>query len=87
MENESSPLTLERDGHVATIMINDPPRNRMTLGFMDELERQVKGLSLDGSVRAIVITAAGDENFSVGMDLKQLPEGVRTKGSIDAVLD
>jgi enoyl-CoA hydratase len=87
MPGESLPLILERDGHVATISINDPPRNRMTLEFMDELERQVSGLALDGSVRAIVITAVGDENFSVGMDLKQLPEGVRAKGSIDAVLD
>ncbi len=34
-----------------------------------------------------MITAAGDENFSVGMDLKQLPAGVRAKGSIEAVFD
>jgi enoyl-CoA hydratase len=87
MASASPPLILERDGHVATISINDPPRNRMTLAFMDELERQINELAVDSSVRAIVITAAGGENFSVGMDLKQLPEGVRTKGSIEAVFD
>ena len=87
MTSASPPLILERDGHVATISINDPPRNRMTLEFMDELERQINELAVDSSVRAIVITAAGGENFSVGMDLKQLPEGVRTQGSIEAVFD
>lgn len=84
---ESQPLLLERDGAVATVIINDPPLNRMSLEFMDELERRVDELAADGSVRAIVVTGAGDANFSVGMDLKQLPEGVRRKGSIEAVLD
>lgn len=87
MASESSPLILDRAGHVATITINDPPRNRMSLEFMDELERRVPELAADSDIRAIVITAAGDQNFSVGMDLKQLPDGVRKKGSIEAVFD
>jgi len=41
----------------------------------------------DASVRAAVIRGAGEENFSVGMDLKQLPEGVRRMGSLEALLD
>ncbi len=84
---ESPPLLLERDGAVATILINDPPQNRMSLEFMDELERRVDELAADESVRAIVLRGAGDQNFSVGMDLKQLPEGVRRKGSIEAIFD
>jgi enoyl-CoA hydratase/carnithine racemase len=84
---ESPPQLLERDGAVATVIINDPPLNRMSLEFMDELERRVNELAADKSVRAVVVTGAGDANFSVGMDLKQLPEGVRREGSIDAVLD
>ena len=87
MASESSPLILDRTDQVATITINDPPRNRMTLEFMDELERRVDELAADRAVRAVVITAAGDQNFSVGMDLKQLPEGARAKGSIEAVFD
>jgi enoyl-CoA hydratase len=59
----------------------------MGLAFMDELESTVEQLSADGSVRAVVVTGAGDANFSVGMDLKQLPAGVREKGTIEAVLD
>ena len=44
-------------------------------------------LAVDKSVHAIVLRGAGDKHFSVGMDLKQLPEGVRRMGSIEAVLD
>ena len=54
---------------------------------MDALEAQLRAVAQDGSVRAIVVTAAGEENFSVGMDLKQLPAGVRRMGSIEAVFD
>lgn len=82
-----SPLLLERDGAVATISINDAPINRMSLAFMDELEVVIADLGDDRSIRAIVITAEGDKNFSVGMDLKQLPAGVKAKGSLEALFD
>jgi len=84
---DSSALIVERDGAVATLVNNDAPRNRMSLDFMDRLEEVVGELSEDRSVRAIVIRGAGEEHFSVGMDLKQLPEGAKRKGSIEAVFD
>ena len=84
---ESPPLLLERDGRVATISINDPPWNRMSLDFMDELEGTIDDLAADRSVGALVFRGAGDSHFSVGMDLKQLPLGVKRKGSIEAVFD
>lgn len=91
MSNDSNeaepPLILHRDGAVATITINDAPMNRMSLAYMDELEGLVEDLANDRSVRAVIFTGAGDKNFSVGMDLKQLPQGVKDKGGIDAVFD
>jgi enoyl-CoA hydratase len=84
---KSPPLLLEREGGVATILINDAPMNRMSLDFMDELEDRVGELASDRSVRAVVFSAAGDHHFSVGMDLKQLPEGIKRKGSAEEVFD
>lgn len=84
---KAAPLLSERDGAVETLLINDPPRNRMGLDFMDALEVEIERVAADTSVRAIVIRGSGSENFSVGMDLKQLPEGVARKGSLEAVLD
>ncbi len=86
-ETEKPALLVERDAGVATLIINDAPMNRMSLEYMDELEMRLGELARDRSVRALVFTGAGDANFSVGMDLKQLPEGVRRKGSIEAVFD
>ncbi len=87
MSQSESPLIVERRGAVETIVINDAPRNRMSLAFMDALEEEVARIAEDRGVRAVVIRGAGSENFSVGMDLKQLPQGVEKLGSIDAVFD
>jgi enoyl-CoA hydratase len=59
----------------------------MTFAYMDELERAVLELRDDREVRAVVLTAAGDEHFSVGMDLKQLVSEAPARGGFEAVLD
>lgn len=86
IEGEGS-LRIERDGPIETLVINDAPRNRMGLAFMDALEQEIERIANDAGVRAVVIRGAGEQNFSVGMDLKQLPEGVRRMGSAEAVFD
>ena len=83
----SESLVFTRDEAVAIISINDAPYNRMSLDFMDELEILVNEISEDQAIRAVVLTGEGNENFSVGMNLKQLPEGIKVKGSADAVFD
>lgn len=83
----TDPLLLERRDAVAILSIDDPPWNRMSLAFMDELERQVAALERDDSVRAVVLTATGDDNFSVGMNLKELPRGIAEKGGPDELFD
>jgi enoyl-CoA hydratase len=59
----------------------------MTLAFVDRLETVVNEIADDDSIRAVVLTAEGLDNFSVGMNLKQLPEGIARKGTVDALLD
>tara|TARA_B100000579_G_scaffold32166_1_gene22478 strand:- start:435 stop:1220 length:786 start_codon:yes stop_codon:yes gene_type:complete len=83
--NES--LLYERDDAVAIVTINDAPYNRMSLDFMDSLEELVDKIANDTSIRAVVLTASGLDNFSVGMNLKQFSEGVERKGSSDALFD
>ena len=83
----SEALKVEIVNNVATLSNNDAPYNRMTLEYMDELEALLPELASDASVRALVFTAEGLEHFSVGMNLKQFPQGIEQKGSADAVLD
>ncbi|MHA2340007.1 MAG: enoyl-CoA hydratase/isomerase family protein [Candidatus Hodarchaeales archaeon] len=71
-KNATSPFLFTQKDAVTIISINKPPMNPMSLELFDELEVLVPKLSTDQSVRAIVITAEGEDNFSVGMDLKQV---------------
>lgn len=81
------PLLIDLQDGVLTLTNNDAPRNRMTLEYMDALEEAVANAANDPAVRALVFTAAGDEHFSVGMDLKQLAAGAAERGGFEAVLD
>ena len=80
-------LSFEIDNAVAILTIDDAPYNRMSLDFMDALEDKVAQIAKDDSIRAVVLTAAGLDNFSVGMNLKQFSEGIERKGSSDALFD
>ena len=80
-------LLVEHLGAVARLTLNDPPFNRMSLNFMDELEQQVAEIANDSEIRSVLLTSAGEENFSVGMNLKQLPEGIERMGSAQAVFE
>lgn len=83
----TEPLLVRRDGALAILSINDAPYNRLSLDFMDALEAEVARIATDPTIRAVVLTAEGQANFSVGMNLKQLPEGIARMGSSDAVFD
>lgn len=83
----TDPIIATTDGPIKILSINDAPINRMSLEFMDALEDEVSSIADDPRIRAVVLTAEGDSNFSVGMDLKQLPEGVERMGSAEAVFE
>jgi len=83
----NEPLLFTLDDAVAIISVNDAPYNRMPLDFVDELESLVNDIGKDDRIRAVVITAEGLENFSVGMNLKQLPEGIQRAGDTNIFFD
>lgn len=88
MTDSTGPLALDkRDDGVAVVSIDDHPLNRMSLECIDRLSEVVDDIAADDSIRAFVITAEGTTNFSVGMNLKQLPEGIEAAGDIDAFFD
>ena len=86
MSDEPLLLTTRDDG-VAVVSTNDDPLNRMTLAYVDRLEEVLEDLAADDQVRAVVITAEGLTNFSVGMNLKELPAGIARAGDLDAFFD
>ena len=66
-------LLLDRDGAVAVITINRPKvLNALNGPTMDELRRTILALKRDASVRAVIITGAGDKSFIAGADINEL---------------
>ena len=65
----SEVLTLETEGHVATVWL-DRPEKRNALGpeFWADLPRAMAAVGGDPGIRAVVIAARGP-HFSVGLDL------------------
>ena len=65
-------LSIERDGHVATLFLARPEkRNAMNMTFFSELTAAMAELTADPLVRAVVVAAKGP-HFSVGLDLSAL---------------
>ena len=66
---QSDVLTLERDGHVATLWLDRPEqRNAMGPAFWSDLPLAMAELNDDPQVRAIVLAARGP-HFTAGLDL------------------
>ena len=67
----SDEVMVEREGHVLVVTINRPERmNALNQAAHDTLRETWTSLHEDRSVRAIVITGAGDRAFCTGMDLQ-----------------
>ena len=80
----SDPYLYTVSEHVATFSINDAPWNLMSLGYVDGLEEQLPEVLADDNIRAIVFTGEGLDHFSAGMNLKQIPDGIKRAGSPEA---
>ena len=80
----SDPYLFSVSNAVATFSINDAPWNLMSVAYIDRLEEQLPDVLGDDTIRAMVFTGAGEANFSAGMNLRQIPEGIRRAGSPEA---
>jgi enoyl-CoA hydratase len=75
-----APVRFETDGFVATLTLNNPPHNPLGMATIDRLESLFAELASNDSVRAVVLTGAGDRTFSVGADIKEFGTGIEKMG-------
>jgi enoyl-CoA hydratase/carnithine racemase len=66
------PLQLHIDDHVATLVLDNPPQNRIGDTMIDELDEAIEAIEASDA-RAVLLRAAG-ENFSFGGDILPWPE-------------
>lgn len=59
---------------VAVVRRDHPPVNALTLAMTRELHASLTAIAADDSVRAVVMTAAGDRSFGAGSDIGEFAE-------------
>src|SRR5262245_10808932 len=82
-----SVLLVETSDHVATLTINRPEKlNALSEQVVAELTRAFTELAGDESVRALVLTGAGEKAFVAGADIAAMAEmsAPRAKAFADA---
>ena len=74
-------LLLARDGAVATVTVNRPEKlNALNARTIDDLRRAMLELRHDASVRAVILTGAGEKAFVAGADISELASGTPVSG-------
>ena len=81
MADAYTTIRIDRQGHVAEVVLNTPERlNAMSMQFFYEIKRTFHELDLDAEVRAVVLWAEG-RLFTAGLDLKEAAAGVLGGGT------
>lgn len=66
------PIELQRDGTIATVILNNPDKlNALTLAMWTRLGEVMRALSDDVTVRCVVLRGAGDKAFAAGADISE----------------
>ncbi len=65
-------IDYSKDGHVALIVMNDPPANTYTHEMMRQIDEALLDARFDGDVEVILITGAGEKFFSAGANIGML---------------
>jgi enoyl-CoA hydratase/carnithine racemase len=71
------------DGHVGTLTINRPEaRNALTFEMYDRIAEVCAAPSPDGSVKALIVTGAGERAFAAGTDISLFREFHKPEDSL-----
>ena len=72
MDFSSDVITIEEQGHIATVWLNRPDKlNAMNLPMWDDLPRAMEAVGTDPDTRVVIIAGKG-RAFTAGIDLEAL---------------
>ena len=83
----SQEITVSKQGYVATVTLDRPPNNHVSVDLMANLADALEAIDKDPDIRAVVLATAG-KAFCAGADLVA-PDGIagRGMGGINALYD
>ena len=66
------PVLVSRDGHIATVTLNNPAKlNALDRPMWEALEAAMRELSADDQLRCVVLRGAGDKAFAAGANIAE----------------
>lgn len=65
-------ITVGKNGPVATVTLQRPPANAMSIELTEQIALVFEGVANDSSVRSVILTGQG-KSFCSGLDLKIVP--------------
>lgn len=78
-------VLITREDGVATVTLNRPEAmNALSKALRAELAAAMRELAADESIRAIILTGAGERAFTAGLDLKELGADTSNLGAANA---
>ena len=78
-------LTVDRDGPVALVTLNRPhAMNALSTALRLELFKAMTAIDADDTIRAVILTGAGERAFTAGLDLKELGSQPGALGSANS---
>lgn len=69
----AEPVLCSIEDGVATVTLNNPPLNLVTLELTAQLSVLLDRLAVDPAVQALVLTGAGERAFCAGSDISEFP--------------
>jgi enoyl-CoA hydratase/carnithine racemase len=64
-------VLIEKRDRIATMTLNRPPMNPMSVRMLDALHAALTNLEKDRAIRCIVLTGAGERAFCAGADIRE----------------
>jgi len=80
------PIIVRREGSIAIVELHDPPYNRLGMALIDALESTIRQVDGDNEIRAVILRGSGEENFSVGADIREFGAAAGERG-VKAFID
>ena len=75
-------ITFEKKGKVATITLNTPPSNWLTISMMKEINEVLVDVKKDASLQMLIFDHAGEKAFCDGVDVAD-----HTPDKVDEMID
>ena len=79
----SDPVLLDIEGEIAVLTLNRPDRlNALNYALIDRLMAHLDRIEGEATIRAVILTGAGDRAFSAGADIHEFSASVRLGADI-----